>query len=292
MDGVGLAPYRDHRVLADRGIEVEGRTRFALNTDQPETGIAAQIDRGRGGTGERRAGLDGQPGHPVAEGVLIDECPGVPTEVGGDRLRLPVGEETRTEDRHERHGSHQHRQTNQTELEEGESCLPGLFGGVGDQDVDRGAGESQERAGMSTECQWHQQLRRCPADTKRDNHHHREQGRHRAVDADHRGQHRDEKHHENDEPGLTASCPGYELLTRPGSDTGGVDALADDEECGDEEHRGVAETGQGLVQGEDAGRRQSQRGSHRHHLDREPVPDEQGNDTRQHQVDDGGVGHV
>ena len=93
------------------------------------------------------------------------------------------------------------------------------------------------------------------------------------------------------EPRPARSRPVDQLLAGPGGDSGRVDPLADDEQGGNEEHRCIAETGQRLIQSENTGRRQGERRTHGDHLDRKLVPDEQGDDRRQHQVDDGGVGH-
>ena len=70
-----------------------------------------------------------------------------------------------------------------------------------------------------------------------------------------------------------------------------VQGLADHEEGGDEDDRGVAEAGEGLVEGEHAGGVEGQRRADGHQLHRELVPDEEHDDRRQDGEADGDFIH-
>ena len=109
----------------------------------------------------------------------------------------------------------------------------------------------------------------------------RQQRRDRAVDADERGQQRDEQPREEQQPGAALLAGlGDEQLAGPGGDAGPLQAGADDEQRRDEDHRGVAEAGERLVERKHARRVEGDGGAHRDDDDRQPVPDEQ--DDRGH----------
>ena len=91
----------------------------------------------------------------------------------------------------------------------------------------------------------------------RDDDHHRQQRRDRAVDADERGQPGHQQHHQHEQPRPAVADPRDELLAGPGGDPGRVEPLADHEQRRDEDDRRVAEAGERLVEVQDAGEVQS-----------------------------------
>jgi hypothetical protein len=142
------------------------------------------------------------------------------------------------------------------------------------------------------ERQWQQQPGRELVEPHGHDHDHWQQGRHRAVDADHRGQAGDQHHHEDQQAPPAGTGQRDELLPSPGGHPPGVQALADHEQRRDEDHYRVTEAGEGLVQVEDPGGPQGERGTEGHQLDGEPVQDEQDDHGGEHREADRNVTHA
>ena len=92
-----------------------------------------------------------------------------------------------------------------------------------------------------------------------------------AVDADQRRQRGAQQHHQHEQPATARAGTVDELLAGPRRDAGRVEGLADDEQRGDVHDGGITEPGQRLIDVEDAGRPQRERGADRDDLDRHPV---------------------
>ena len=101
-----------------------------------------------------------------------------------------------------------------------------------------------------------------------------------------------DEHHQHDEPRAARARSIDELLPGPRRDAGGVERLADHEQRRDEDHDRVAEPGERLLEGQDAGRPQRQRGAERHDLDRHAAPDEEDDDRRDDREGDRDVAHA
>jgi hypothetical protein len=91
--------------------------------------------------------------------------------------------------------------------------------------------------------------------------------------------------------GAPAAGPPDELAPGPRGDPAGVRALAHDEQRGDEDHRGVAEAGQRLVDAEHAGRVQQHRPAQGDQFEGYAVPHEQHHDQAQHREAERHVTH-
>ena len=165
-------------------------------------------------------------------------------------------------------------------LEEAERRQAAIHRGVRDEHVHRGAGERQQRAGVAGEDHRHQELRRRSGEAHRHHHDHRQEGRDRAVEVDERGQHRDQEHGQHQQSRLALARLPDQELAGPGGDAGGVETGTDHEQGGDEDHRGIAETGQRLAEIEHARGPERERRGERHDDDRQAVPDEQDHDRR------------
>jgi hypothetical protein len=108
-------------------------------------------------------------------------------------------------------------------------------------DVDRRAGQRQQRACVGREREREQELARRAPQPHRRHDRDRQQRGHRAVDADQRGQRRGEQQQQNEQPRPALPDASDELLPGPGRDPGRVEALAHDEQRGDEQHRRIAD---------------------------------------------------
>ena len=123
--------------------------------------------------------------------------------------------------------------------------------------------------------QRHQQLRGRTPDADRDHDHHRQQRGDRAVDADQRGEQRNEHHRQDQQPGAALARSGDQKLAGPGGHTGNIEPRADDEQRGDEDDRGIAKAAERLLELKHAGRPQRERRADRDEHDRNTVRDEQ-----------------
>ena len=138
------------------------------------------------------------------------------------------------------------------ELEEPEPPHPRVSRVPGDDDVDRRPGEGEQRPGMSSERERHEDLGRRHVEADG---HHGDDGQKRgdgAVHADQRCEHGHEQHHQDDQSRAAVSRAGNQLLPGPGGDARRVEPFADDEQRRDEDHRRVAEAGERLLEVEDA----------------------------------------
>ena len=203
--------------------------------------------------------------------VLVDERPGEVPEVARHRARLPLRQQPLPEEHHDRDRADQEGHADEGELEEPEPADAGVVGSLGDDHVDGGPGEREERARVRAEGERQQELGRRHADPDRHQRHHGQERRNGAVDADHRREGGDEQHRQHDHPRATVSRPRDQLLTCPGGSTGRVERLADDEERRDEDHRRVAEPAERLLEVQHARRPQRERDAQGDDADREPV---------------------
>jgi hypothetical protein len=208
--------------------------------------------------------------------VLLDQRLGVTAEIGGHRGAVALGQEPLSEEDDDRHRAREQGDADKRELEEAETADAGIASGFGDEHVHRRAGQREHRAGMGGEDQRHQELRGVALEADGDDHHHRQQGRYRAVDADQRGEQRNQQHGQKQKsrPAFLASSTD-EKLAGPGGDAGDLEAGADDEERGDEDDGGIAEAAERLTEGQHACRPERQSCQHRDDDDRDPVRDEQ-----------------
>ena len=83
----------------------------------------------------------------------------------------------------------------------------------------------------------------------------------------------------------------FELLADPCGDARGLEPRGHDEERGHEDHDRVAEAAEDLIEREEPRGVERERAAHRHHHERQPVPDE-GRDRGEHDREkDGDVAH-
>ena len=174
------APQRRAGVLVLDGDQLQGPGR---PTGRCRSGACADIGR---------AVAHAQLEDAAGEAVLLDQRLGVAAEVGGHGRAVPLGQEALAEQHDDDHRAGEQRHAGQSELEEAEAADAGIDAGLGDEDVDRRAGEGQQRSGMGGEHQRHQKLRRVPLQPDGDDDDDGQQRRDRAVDADQRGEQRDE----------------------------------------------------------------------------------------------------
>ena len=226
---------------------------------------------------EQHAGVERQ-------GVLLAQHPRVPHQIHGHQRALALGEQP-TAEQQDHHGAEQHRNADERELEEPELPPTRARGELRHDDVDRRAGEQNQRAGGCRERERHEQLRRCDAGARRDHDDQRQQGRDRAVDADERRQAGDQQRDHDDEGGPLRPCAADHLLSRPRGDARRIQRLADHEQRGDEEHGRIAESRQGFGQREHSGEVERQGDADRHDPDGHAVAHE--GDHREHQDDKG-----
>jgi hypothetical protein len=97
---------------------------------------------------------------PGTGAVLPDQRPRVVAEVRRDAARRPVGHQPVAEQLHDGDRPGQQRQADQREVEVAEPAGAGVHGGIGDDDVDRGPGQGEQRPGVRREDQRQQQSRR------------------------------------------------------------------------------------------------------------------------------------
>ena len=93
------------------------------------------------------------------------------------------------------------RHPHERELEEPEPSDARVACGVGDDHVDRRAGEREHRSGVRAERERQQQLGRRPAEPHRHHHDDRHERRDRPVDVDQRRQEGNQRHGQDDQPG-------------------------------------------------------------------------------------------
>ena len=113
----------------------------------------------------------------------------------------------------------------------------------------------------------------------------------RPVDADQRGQQRDDHHDEEEQSRAARARPGDQDLPGPRRHARGVEARADHEQRRDEDDRGIAEAGEGLPAVEDPRRVQRKRRPEGHQDYREPVPEKERDDRRDDREGDPDVTH-
>ena len=125
---------------------------------QPVVGLQV-VPRVASRADESRAGL-----HPevedVVERVVRHQRRGVPAEVRCLRTAGPVRQQPLPERHDDQHGAGHEGDAGECELGEAERPDACVGGCLGDDDVDRAAGEQQHAAGAARERQRHQQLRR------------------------------------------------------------------------------------------------------------------------------------
>ena len=193
---LAVALHREHDELAGR----RDHAREHRLADERRPGRDEDLGDARVAPQERGGDID--VGRQLAvEAVLGDERLGVARQVGGHRLRQPLGDHPRPDGERHRDRSDQERDADQGELEEPEAGPGELRGVVGHDDVHGRAGQGQHRPGVRPEHERQQQLRRRASGSNGDHHHHRQQRRHGPVDADHGRQRCDEQHRQEHEPG-------------------------------------------------------------------------------------------
>ena len=262
----------------------------ALGDHARERGVADQL-RARRDHDLREAGPSRQRRLAVDETVLLDERASVVGEVLRQRPRAPGRQQSCTEEEHDRDRAGDERDAGEREREVAEAAGPGVVRVLGGDHVHRRARQGEQRPGVCGERERHQELRGRPPQSCGRHDHHGQQRRHGSVHADQRREHRDEQHHQDEQPSTALADAFDQHLSGPRGDPGRVEALADDEERRDEQHRRVAEAGEGLVQVEDAGRPQAQRSADRDDGHRKPVEDEDHDDRREYEEGDGLVAH-
>ena len=260
-----------------------------LHGDHPDLAVLADTDVGQAPADEVGPGPDPQPVEAVGELVLPLERLGVPAEVGRRVLRDPARQQAAAEEQADQHRAEQQRQPDQREGEEREHALAGVLRRLGDDHVHRAAHQHQQPTGAPGERDGHQQLRRRLPDALGEQHDQRQQRRDRAVEGDQRREQCRQQAHRDEHPRVSGPGPLQEPLAGPGGHAGGVDALADHEQGGDEDDHRVAEAGDGLLGGDQPGGPQREGGEDRDHADGQPVPHEQGDD---HPEDDQRGGRV
>ena len=225
-----------------------------------------------------RAGPHPELEEPIVEPVLLAERPGVPAEVGRHRPAAPLRQQALPEQHHDRHGPKQQRDPHDGELEVAEAAHAGVHRRLRHEHVHRRAGERQQRPGVGRKHEGHEQLRGRAAEPDGHDDDHRQEGGHRPVDADQRGEERDEHHDQDEQPRPALPRLRDQELPRPRRHPGGVEARADHEQRRDEDDRGVAEAGEGLAQIEDSRgvERERRPKGHEHH--RDAVPDKERDD--------------
>ena len=184
-----------------------------------------------------------------------------------------------------------HRDADHCELGEAEAAHPGGLRGLGDDHVDRAAGEQQQSPCAAGERQRHEQPGRRERPTHRDHDGHRQQRRDGAVEADEGGQPRAEQHGEQQQTAHAVPRLGHQRLPHPGGHPGGIETLADHEQRRDQDDGGVAEPCERVPKVEDAGEVQRQRRADRDELHRQPVPHEGHDHGGQDEQADRGVAH-
>ena len=241
--------------------------------------------------GDAGAARDERVGRMV-ELVLPHERARVPAEVAPDRPRGPRRQQPLAEQHHDRDRADHERHPGERELEEAEAPDAGVRRGVGHDDVHRRPREREQRARVRAERERQEQLRRRPPEPHG---HHDDDGherRDRAVDVDEGGHERHQRHREDDQPRAAVTGRLDQLLARPRGDPGGVERFADHEQRRDEDHRGIAEARERLLEVEHPGRPQRQRDADRDDGRRHAARREHHHDRRQDQVRDGGVAHL
>ena len=82
---------------------------------------------------------------------------------------------------------------------------------------------------------------------------------------------RHDQHQQDEQARLAAAGPGHQPVAEPLRDAGPHQPLADDEQQRDQHDVGVAEAGQRLVHGDDAGERQQHQHQQRHGVHARPA---------------------
>jgi hypothetical protein len=290
-DGLGVPSDDEEVVGLDRPVHRPAVV-SRLDADQGERRVLPQIECRPLASDIGGAGPDPQPEHAVLEQVLLGQGVGVAAQVGREHPHRPFRQQPPAEQHHHRDRARQQRDPDQGELEEAEAADPGVGCRLGHQHVHRGAGQGQHRPGVGGERQWQQQPGGELVEPHGHDHDHWQQGRHSGVDADQRGQAGDQHHHEDQQAPPAGTGQRGELPPSPGGHPPGVQALADHEQRRDEDHCRVTEAGEGLVQVEDPGGPQGERGAEGHQLDGEPVPDEQDDHGGEYREADRDVAHA
>ena len=203
-------------------------------------------------------------------------------EVRRDLQTHPFGDQPGAQDQDESDAHDRQWQPDQCELEV-RQITPGVLRRLGDDHIDRTAGQQQQTTGTSGEGQRHQQPRGGDVVAQREENDDRKQCGHGSVETDERRQHRGQDHRAHQDATRLAAGELAQPLSHPRGDPGGVQALADDEQSGDENHRWVGQPCQRLRQVEDAGEVEGQRRPESHQFHGEPVPEEQSHHCDQSQ---------
>ncbi len=284
-------PHHGEPVVHREDSGRDGTTGAAVeHGDDADAWIGAQLPGVPGAGQQVRPGRHPEVQH-VVERVVPHQGPGVPTEVRRHGVTDPVREQPVTEEHDDRDRPHDEGYADDRELGEPEVAHPALLGGLRDHDVDGASGEQQQSACTAREGQRHQQPRRLDRPPQGHHDRHREQRRHGTVEPDQRGEAGTEQHGEQQQPVQPGARPADQGLTDPGRHPGGVQALAHDEQRGDQDDRWVAEPGERLGQGQDPESVESQRGPHRDELHRPAVEHEQRDDRCQGEQRQGRVAH-
>ena len=125
------------------------------------------------------------------------------------------GQQPLAEEDDDRNRAGEQGQADERELEEAEPPDARLVGELGDDHVDRRAGEREQRARVGAEGERQQQLGGRQPQPDRDHGHDGQQRGDRAVDADQRRQDRDEQHRQHDQPRFGCRPPSRSVAVRP-----------------------------------------------------------------------------
>ena len=136
------------------------------------------------------------------------------------------------------------------EVEEGEALEAGAAQFAVDHQVRRRRHQGQHAADEAGKGQRHQQAPRRDLHAVGDTQHHGNEDGHHTGGAHHRAEPGDRQHQQHQQARFAAARGAHQPVAQAVGDAGAYQAVADDEQCGDQHHARIAEAGQCLLHAE------------------------------------------
>ena len=186
---------------------------------------------------------------------------------------------------HVANAQYQHHQAERGETEKAEAALAVAHQLAVHDHVGWRGHQAEHAADQPGEAQRHHQPAGGEFQARGNAQHHGDEDRHHPGGTHHRAQAGHRHHQQHQQARLAVAGALAHPFADAVGDAGAYQAFADHEQCSDQYHVGVTETGQGLVHGKDAGERQDEDHQQRNHVHAWAVDDEQHDDDGQQAED-------
>ena len=252
---------------------------LALDGDDVDAVLAAQLELVQGLPRER-VGAYPQASFALAEVVGAGQVgEGQARRRGG--VVTACAAEPAAGGEHVEHAQDQHGEADGRGAEEAEAVKAGAAQFAVHHHVRRRGHQGEHAADEAGEGQRHHQPRRWDLQPRGDAEHDRDEDGDHAGGAHHRAEPGDAEHEQHQQAGFAAAGAGHQRVAQAVGDAGAHQAVADDEQRGDQHDAGVAEAGQGLFGAEHAAERQGHEGQQGDGVHAWAVAHEEGDDHQQ-----------